>query len=110
MPVNAAPVRTVRSDPVWLTVAFGVVALTLAAVGVYGVIALLVSERTSEVGVRLALGASPAQVWSMLVRQAATLGARRSLMQLQLQRQQAALGLIQALGGGWQAPWAQAAR
>ena len=42
--------------------------------------------------------------------QAATLGARRSLMQLQLQRQQAALGLIQALGGGWQAPWAQAAR
>ena len=47
---------------------------------------------------------------NVVTAQAATLGARRSLMQLQLQRQQAALGLIQALGGGWQAPWAQAAR
>ncbi|WP_431191490.1 efflux transporter outer membrane subunit [Ottowia testudinis] len=38
--------------------------------------------------------------------QASALGARRSLMQLQLQRQQAALALVQALGGGWQAHWA----
>lgn len=38
--------------------------------------------------------------------QASTLSARRGLIQLQLQRQQAAVGLIQALGGGWQAPWA----
>lgn len=38
--------------------------------------------------------------------QAGALSARRNLMQLQLQRQQAAIGLIQALGGGWQAPWA----
>lgn len=37
--------------------------------------------------------------------QASALSARRSLMQLQLQRQQAAVSLIQALGGGWQAPW-----
>ena len=36
--------------------------------------------------------------------QASALTARRSLMQLQLQRQQAAIALIQALGGGWQAP------
>ncbi|WP_415162543.1 efflux transporter outer membrane subunit [Ottowia sp.] len=40
--------------------------------------------------------------------QASALSARRSLLQLQVQRQQAALALIQALGGGWQAPWAQA--
>lgn len=38
--------------------------------------------------------------------QASALSARRNLLQLQLQRQQAAVGLIQALGGGWQAPWA----
>ncbi|MCL1960492.1 MAG: efflux transporter outer membrane subunit [Desulfovibrionaceae bacterium] len=38
--------------------------------------------------------------------QASALSARRSLLQLQLQRQQAALSLIQALGGGWQTPWA----
>lgn len=39
---------------------------------------------------------------NVVTAQAATLGARRALMQLQLQRQQAAVGLIQALGGGWQ--------
>lgn len=38
--------------------------------------------------------------------QAGALSARRNLLQLQLQRQQAALGLIEALGGGWQTPWA----
>jgi NodT family efflux transporter outer membrane factor (OMF) lipoprotein len=40
--------------------------------------------------------------------QASALSARRSLLQLQVQRQQAVLALIQALGGGWQAPWAPA--
>ena len=39
--------------------------------------------------------------------QASALTARRSLMQLQLQRQQAVITLIQALGGGWQAPQAE---
>ncbi|MDR0274996.1 MAG: efflux transporter outer membrane subunit [Burkholderiaceae bacterium] len=37
--------------------------------------------------------------------QSTALTARRSLLQLQAQRQQAAIGLIQALGGGWIAPW-----
>jgi predicted permease len=49
---------------------FGVLALTLAAIGVYGVMSLLVSERTQEVGVRLALGAHPSQMLRMLVLQA----------------------------------------
>ncbi len=49
---------------------FGVLALALAAIGVYGVMSLLVSERTQEVGVRLALGAHPGQVLRMLVGQA----------------------------------------
>lgn len=52
---------------------FGVLALTLAAIGVYGVMSLLVSERTQEVGVRLALGAHPADVLRMLVGQATRL-------------------------------------
>jgi predicted permease len=55
--------------------AFGTLALTLAAVGVYGVMALVVSERTQEMGVRLALGAPPAAVLSMIVKHAATLAA-----------------------------------
>jgi ABC-type antimicrobial peptide transport system permease subunit len=50
-----------------------VLALALAAVGVYGVMALVVAERTQEVGVRLALGAEPRQVLAMLVGQAAGL-------------------------------------
>jgi outer membrane protein TolC len=39
--------------------------------------------------------------------QASALSARRSLLQLQLQRQQTAIGLIQALGGGWSVPWVE---
>jgi len=42
---------------------------------------------------------------NVVTAQASTLSARRALMQLQLQRQQAAVALIQALGGGWQAEW-----
>jgi putative ABC transport system permease protein len=55
--------------------AFGALALGLAAIGVYGVMSLIVSERTREVGVRLALGATPSQLLRMIVGQAATLGA-----------------------------------
>lgn len=42
---------------------------------------------------------------NVVTAQASALTSRRSLIQLQLQRQQAAVALIQALGGGWQAPW-----
>jgi putative ABC transport system permease protein len=54
---------------------FGVLALGLAAIGVYGVMSLIFSERTREIGVRLALGAKPAQLLVMIVRQATTFGA-----------------------------------
>jgi len=53
--------------------AFGALALGLAAIGVYGVMSLVVSERTREVGVRLALGAEPTQLLTMIVGQAAKL-------------------------------------
>jgi predicted permease len=56
-----------------LVAAFGVLALGLAAIGVYGVMSLVVSERTREVGVRLALGANPVEVLRMILRQALTL-------------------------------------
>jgi putative ABC transport system permease protein len=55
--------------------AFGALALGLAAIGVYGVMSLIVSERTREVGVRLALGAEPSQLLRMIVGQAAKLAA-----------------------------------
>jgi predicted permease len=53
--------------------AFGLLALGLAAIGVYGVMSLIVSERTREVGVRLALGAQPKELLRMIVGQAAKL-------------------------------------
>ena len=46
---------------------FGGVALLLAAIGLYGVVAFTVAQRTGEVGIRMALGASPARVTRMLI-------------------------------------------
>jgi putative ABC transport system permease protein len=48
---------------------FGAVALTLAAIGLYGVIALLVTQQTREIGIRLALGGRPSHVLSRILRE-----------------------------------------
>ena len=55
--------------------AFSVLALVLAAVGTYGVIAYMAGKRTAEFGIRLALGARPGQVSSLVLGEAVRLGA-----------------------------------
>ncbi len=67
--------------------AMGVLALLLAAIGLYGVMAYAVSQRTQELGIRLALGASPGSLLGMIVGQ----GMKLTMIGL-------AIGLAIALG------------
>ena len=56
-----------------LLVLFGVLGLIITAAGIYGVMAYVVEQRTSEIGVRVALGATPRAVLTMIIRSAALL-------------------------------------
>ena len=57
-----------------LIASFGLLALALAAVSIYGVVAYSVANRRNEIGIRLALDAQPAQVRGMILRESTWLG------------------------------------
>jgi putative ABC transport system permease protein len=72
---------------VWLTGLFAVVALVVAAIGIYGVLSYTMARRTQEVGIRIALGASATSVTRMVIGEGARLVAIA-----------VAIGLVAAVG------------
>jgi len=59
----------VRRTPMLLLMIFAAVALFLAAVGIYGVLAYTVTQRTRELGIRVAVGSSPRRLFALVVTQ-----------------------------------------
>jgi len=75
---NVMTTQQLLDDSTWgwrvfgtLFTLFGIAALFLATLGLYGVMAFSVSTRTQEIGVRLAVGAESGDVWRMVLRQGA---------------------------------------
>jgi putative ABC transport system permease protein len=69
-----------RKIALGLATSFGVVALLLAGLGLYGVLVYLVAQRNREIGIRIALGSSPRAVFRLVLREGAWLTATGLLL------------------------------
>ena len=85
--IDDSPAAFLHRSSAWVVGSFAGIAFVLGIVGLYGVVAYSVSQRTREIGVRMALGARPGSVYQLILGEAARLVATGTL-----------LGIIGSLG------------